>query len=496
MSQEDAASLGYTTVSGTFWLYIAKYSGKFFVFISTAILARLLLQEEFGVAGYALVVIGFLEVLQGLGVGAALIYYKKSPELPDTAFWLGLGVGLLLFVVTWFLAPLVGLYFNDPRAIPVTRALGLTFPLNAFSDVHDALLYKDLAFRRRFLPELTRSVAKGATSISLALLGLGAWSLIWGQLGGVVVGAIVFWLVIPWQPSLRFDRRLARDLLAYGTRLSASDVVSVFLANADYLLVGRYLGAAALGVYTLAFRVPELLIKEFSGVVGKVVFPIYARMRDDQAALRQGFLLTMRYVNLLTVPMGLGLALVARPFVLTVFSDRWAEAAPVMSAIALYTLLRALVFNTGDVYKAQGRPGLLAQIKIGQLLVSLPALWWVTAELGTLVGVAWTQVVLVFLAAIVKLAVAVRILDVPAREVFDALRPSLASGAVLALIVWGGLQLTAGLAPPLQLGIAIVSGVASYGAMLWLLEREMVLQVVARLTQWRKQAIAQANQGA
>jgi O-antigen/teichoic acid export membrane protein len=482
MNEATQTSLAQTAVSGTFWLYLAKYSGKFLVFLSTVILARLLFQEDFGVAAYALVVIGFLEVAQGLGVSAALIYYRSEPARTDTAFWLSLAVGLLLFGLTWLLAPAAGLYFGDERAIAVTRILGLTFPLSAMGEVHDSLLQKELQFRRKFLPELGRSLAKGVVSIVLAGLGYGAWSLIFGQLAGVVAGVIAFWWVIPWRPSLRFDGRLARSLLAYGARLSASDVVAVLLANADYLLVGRYLGAAALGVYTLAFRIPELLVKEFSVVVGNVVFPLYARIQEDEEALRHGFLLVFRYVNLITVPMGLGLALIARPFVLTFFTERWLEAVPVMSAISLYTLLRSMVFNAGDVYKAQGRPGLLLQIKLVQAVASLPVLWWAAAVVGSLLAVAWSQVALTLVAGLVKLLIAMRLLQVSPKVMAASLWPALAGGTILTGAVLVALRLSGTFSPPLQLLVTVASGALAYGLALWWLERDVLLQLIARLS--------------
>lgn len=474
-------SLGRKTISGTFWIYVARYSGKFFVFISTVILARLLLQSDFGVAGYALSVIGILEVLQGLGVGAALIYFKGDPDRTTTAFWLGLLVGVSLFAITWFLAPLTGLFFEDPRAVAVTRVLGFTFPLTALGDVHGMLLYKELAFRRSFLPEIGRAAGKGIAAIVLALAGLGAWSLIYGQLAGVIAGVILYWLVIPWRPTLRFNLAHARGLLTYGTHLSANDLLAVLLVNADYLLIGRYLGAAALGIYTLAFRVPELLVKEFSGAVGKVIFPVYAQMRDEPENLRRGFLLTLRYVNLITVPMSLGLALVARPFVLTFFTEKWVEAIPVMQGIAIYTLLRALVFNSGDVYKALGRPGLLAQIKAGQIIMTLPALWWAVTEIGNLVAVAWMQAALVLIAGLVKLVIAGHVLEVQLRKMGAALWPSLLAGTTMSGIVVVVLHLTAALPPWLQLTASVSTGVFIYLLILFFLEQELVTQAIARL---------------
>src|SRR5512145_2304230 len=168
-----------------------------------------------------------------------------------------------LFVITWVAAPLVGLFFQDPRAIPVTRILALSYPINALGSIHQTVLQKKLAFGRTFMPNLVQSIAKGLGSILLAVLGFGAWSLIGGQLGGVMIGVVAFWIVTRWQPTFSFDPKIARSLLGYGVKIVGVDLLGILLLNIDYLLVGRYLGAANLGVYTLAFRMPDLLILQF-----------------------------------------------------------------------------------------------------------------------------------------------------------------------------------------------------------------------------------------
>lgn len=477
MKQEKHHNLVQRAVKGTLWVYASTYSGKFLVFLSTIILARLLIQEDFGVAGYALVVIGFVEVLRGMGIQAALIYFKKDDDRINTAFWISLLVGLGLFLLTWLaVAPLAGWFFQDPRAIPVTRLLGLTFPISALAIVHDSLLRKELAFKRRFVPEFMRSVGKGMVAIVLAIAGLGYWSLIAGQIAAAAIAVIVLWIIVPWRPSLSIKGQHAPGLLRYGTNIVTVDALGVLLNNVDYLLIGRFLGAATLGVYTLAFRVPELLIKQFSDLVGKVTFPTYAEIQDDHEALRNGFLLTLQYSNMITIPLGLGLALIAGPFVLTFFGDKWAEAIPVMAAVALYTMLRAMVFNTGDIYKAQGRPEIISKIKIGQALVTLPALYLVVTTTGSVTAVAWTLVVLAFVTAIIKLIIAGRVLGLKYRSVALALRPSLMAGACMTLAVIGVLWLSAGWPPILRLALAVSAGAAVYLGTLWSLERGAVLQ--------------------
>jgi PST family polysaccharide transporter len=464
------------------WVYVSKYSAKFVVLINTTILARLLSKEDFGIAGYALLALSFIEFIEGLGIRQALIYYDENDERNNTGFWLGLVVGLTLLSIAIFLvAPLAGWFFKEPIAVPVTRAMAFSMPISSLALVHSALLEKRLAFKRQVWPELSNAIGKGLVSISMALLGFGAWSLIFGQLAGAGFNVIAFWIVIRWRPALQFERKYVRQLVSYGSQIIYNSALSTLLVNFDYLLVGRILGAAALGVYTLAFRIPELIIKQFSAVIGKVVFPVYATMRDDIEAMKRGFLLTMKYVNLVTVPMGLGLALVSRPAVLVIFGDKWVEGIPVMAAISIYSMLRAMVFNVGDLYKALGRPDYLVKIHIGQAILSLPALWWAATIPGTITAVAWMQVALIFSAGLIKLIIASRILNTPLSNILGALRPSLIAGGFMAVAVLGAMQFTIQTAPIIQLGVSILVGGVFYFSALWLLQRAVVIEVVDRV---------------
>src|SRR5262249_21050569 len=178
----------------------------------------------------------------------------------------------------------------------------------------------------------------------------------------------------------------------YGFGIVLVQALGTVITNVDYLFVGRYLGPIALGVYTLSFRVPELLVKEFCGAVAQVLFPVYSKLRQNKDALTEGILATMRYVTMVTFPLSIGLALVSKPFVYTVFSAKWAEAIPVIPAISIYTLIRSLTFNIGDVYKVQGRLRLLNKISLLQLSLLLPALYIGVTYFKSITVVGWIQV--------------------------------------------------------------------------------------------------------
>ncbi len=478
---DPSPDLAKATLRGTFWTYASFYSGKLMVFLSTVILARLLVKEEFGVAGYATVVISFLEVLSDLGIGPALIYHRDNPQARVTAFWLNIGIGILLFLVTFFGAPLAGTFFQDGRAVPVTRALALVFPISALGSIHDTLLRKELSFGRKFIPDFVKAISKGLASILLALLGFGAWSLIIGQIVGRALSVVVLWRIMPWRPSFQFVKTLVRPLLAYGLNIVSVDALGITLNNADYLLVGRFLGAAALGVYTVAFRFPDLLVMQFCDVISKVIFPVYARMREDPQALQRGFLITTRYVSLVTVPMGLGMALVARPLVLAFFTEKWVEAIPVMQAISIYSVMLSLAYNAGDVYKAQGRPIVLTQISILRAIILIPALLWAIQGPGTITAVGWTHAAVAFFSGIFELFIASRMLHTPFRTILDTLRPSFVNGALMAAGVWATLAVLSSANLWLQLIVSISVGALIYAGALWLFHRPLLLGAIETL---------------
>ena len=468
--------LARATIRGSIWVYTSYYSGKILVFISTIVLARLLSQDDFGVAGYAFVTISFLEVFAGLGVGPALIYYPSDEEANNTAFWLNIMMGLVLLVSTWFLAPLVGNFFNDTRAVAVVRLLAINFPISAVGGIHDTLLRKQLSFSLKFIPDFSKALCKGIVSITLAAFGMGAWSLIIGQAVGTLIWVFVLWRVLPWRPTIRLSRQLVKPLLRYGLNIVAVGILGIFLENTDYLFIGRYMGAVALGIYSVAFRIPDILIMQFCSIISRVVFPVFSKMNKDAAALSSAFLNTTRYVSLITVPMGLGMAVIARPLVLVFFSEKWVEAYPVLQAIAIYGVCLSLAYNAGDIYKAQGKPKVLTIMAIFRVIILLPSLYWAATVLGTIAAVGWTHAVVAFIAGILALVVAVRMLNSSFSKVIISLSPAVLSGLLMCLCTWGVLKLLVDTLPVIQFGVGIFTGAIVYLGTLWLLHRDLVLE--------------------
>ena len=481
MTKQNSSSLANATVRGTAWLYSTYYLGKIILFLSTILLARLLTTDDFGVVGYAVTVIGFLEVFRGFGISSAQIYHQKKEQVVVTAFWLSMGLSIIMCLIVWIGAPLIGQFFHDSRAIWVSRVLVLNFPLSALYGTHETLIVQELAFNRKLIPDFAQAFSRGLISISLAYIGLGPWSLILGQLGSSAVAVFFFWRLVPWRPSYNFSRPVALDLLKFGLPLLGSTIAAMLVLNTDYLMVGRYLGAESLGVYILAFRIPELVIQTFCAIVATVIFPIFVKIREDPDSLGRGFLKLTRYISLFTVPLGLGLALLADAFVLALFTEKWVAAIPVMRAISIFAVLHSLGYSAGDIYKAQGRPGILTRLAIVRLLILVPGLYWAVTVPANLIAVGWVQIGVGLAVSFLYLVVALRMLHLSLSSLFAALRPALLGGLFLTLAVLFFIYyLPEGNAWIKLLGGTLAGGLAYFGT-LWLLEREVLHESVILL---------------
>ncbi|HEX8472992.1 MAG TPA: lipopolysaccharide biosynthesis protein [Pyrinomonadaceae bacterium] len=476
-SSPAASNFAQRAVSGVLWTYVSFAGSKLLVFASTVILARLLAPAQFGEVGFALLVIAYLETIGDFGISSALIYERERPEqAANIAFVVSLATGVLWFAVAYACAPLVARFFDDAAVVPILRTISFVFIINALGNTHDALLRRKLEFKKRLAPDLAMAVLKGACSILLAVWGWGAWSLVWGQLIGATASTIALWIVVPWRPRWQFSREAMRRMLGYGGQVVSVNVIAAIVHDIDYVIVGR-LGSVALGFYTLAYRTPELFITMIIWVVGKVAFPIYSRLQDDRPALRQAFLVTLRYLSLLTVPAGVGLAVLGGLFVSTFYGEQWQPTIATLQALSIAGCLRSLGSHAGDVYKATGRPDILVKLGVLRAAVLIPALIW-GARYG-IFGVAVAQIIVTGASTLVNLYVAGKIMEVSMRALLGEFKTAILSAAAMVV----GLQL---LLPVLKgspkwigLSAAVVAGGAIYVGVAWLVGRETIEQARA-----------------
>lgn len=474
MSEE----LGRSTARAAGWALLATAGARVVSLVSLVVLARLLAPRDFGLLAVALVYITYVETIGDLGTGSALIYWPdRRREAADVTFVTSLLAGLLWFAFTWLAAPFVADFFNNPDGTAIIRALAWSFPIKYLGNAHDALAQKELHFRKRMVAELAMALVKAGVSIACAAAGLGAWSLVWGQLSGLVVWTVLLWILIDWRPRLHFDRELAGPMLRYGRGIVVVNVIAALVHHADAAVVGRFVGTAALGVYQIAYKVPEMSIAILMWVVSRVAFPAFSKVRAAGGDLAAAYRASLQYVTAMTVPAAVGLWIVAEPLVLALFGTKWAAAVPVLRLIALYMAVRSFGSSAGDVLKATGRTRLLALFGVARAIVLIPALVW-AARYGNS-GVAAAMTLVAVFSTLASMTAAGRILHVGAGQVFAATRSALIAGGALAIALLALRTVTAPLMHALNLAILVAAGAVVYVGVLAAIDGESIRRLVA-----------------
>lgn len=465
--------LGRSSVTNVMWNAATFGLSKLVVLVTTIILARLLQPEDFGLLAIGLVVIGYLDFINDFGISAAVIQHEGDAErTASTAFWINLMLGAALATVGYVSAPHLASFFSEPRATDLIRVLSLSFPITSIGAIHEARLRKGLRFSRRVVPEFLKGVAKGAVSITLAVLGYGVWSLVWGQLAGALAAALAYWIVFPWLPRRRLDVRVGRELLGFGSQMTLVGLLGGLHKNLDYLVIGRRLDSGQLGFYSMAFRLPQLLIESVVDISGQVAFPAFARVRSQPERVRSGLQRMLRLIGLVIVPLGLGVALTADSFVRLFYGSRWLDVVPVMQVLAIYMFVQSMSKICGDVYKAMGRPGILNRLAIIKLAVSLPLL--LVAVQHGIVAVAIAQLASATILTFLRLLLAARIVRLPFVDVITPFLPSLRAGAIMTAACLAATIALSGTAALVELAGVTVIGVVVYIASLRVFDREVL----------------------
>jgi O-antigen/teichoic acid export membrane protein len=473
-------SLGRQAAQGALWNYSAFLVSKGLLFVATLVLARLLTPAQFGLVSMALLIITLLDILRDFGIGSALIYRQRDgAAVANMAFFLSAGIGVTLYVANLLLAPLAASFFktSGPQEtatlVMLLQVLGASLLFSSLGSAHDALLQREINYRRRMVPEVGRTLIKGMLSVVLALMGFGAWSLVIGQVVGEASATILLWVVMPWRPSLNFERGLLKPLVTYGAQIMVAGGLGTLLSDVDYFIVGSLLGDAPLGLYTLAFRIPELLIKNLAQAVSTVAFPVAARLQADREAMRDAYLMMQRYMLVILAPLGFGLYAVTPALVHFLFSPSWEPVIPVMQILTIYMVLGGISHWPGVVYKAVGRPDMLNFLSMVKLVMLVPALWWAAANYG-IVGVAWGQLIVRAIGVLIDMWAVSKFIKVSVLHNLRVIWPPLLASVLMAAAVQVLLIFGHNPSSITTLALAILCGTFLYASLIWLLDPKAV----------------------
>ena len=350
-------SLTHRTVKGMAWTAFGSGAMAVLKILVLVLLTRLLSPADFGVVGAALIVITFSLTFSQLGLGPALVQRPVlEPGHISTAFFASTAFGFLVAAVVWLIAPLLAAFFRMEQLTLVVRWLAVVFPILGLTTVAENLIQRDLRFRLLANTDvIAYAVGYGVVGVSLALLGAGVWALVAAQVSQVCTRSIILLRAAPPLFHPRPTRRWFNELLGFGAGLSAAKAGFTVANQIDNFVVGRWLGAVALGLYSRAFQLMVVPTALLGDVLDRVLFPTMARVQDDPRRLTAAYLRGTAIVVLVTLPVGVVAAILAPELVRVAFGAKWIGLVPVFQVLAMGMMFRTSFRLSDSLSRATGR---------------------------------------------------------------------------------------------------------------------------------------------
>lgn len=343
-------------IKGVAWMSLQQWLGQAMSLGVFVLLGRLLTPRAFGVVAAAMVVVTFLRVLVDLGLSRALVQRGDiGDEHADTAFWVSVGFGFFLTALVAGLAPLIAQVYHQPALTWVLVALSSICILQALDSVQSALVERAMAFRVQSLRRLAAVAVSSAVAVGLALAGAGVWALVAQALVLEAVTVGLLWTLTVWRPRLRFSRTCLKELLGFGTAYTGTRIVWSVQQNADDFLVGVVLGTVALGYYAVGSRVLVVLSELLTLSINQVALTSYSRLQSSPERMREAFLESVGIASIIGIPANVGLAVLARPLVITFFGPQWVRSVPIMQALAVAGVIGCSSAFNHNLLLASGR---------------------------------------------------------------------------------------------------------------------------------------------
>jgi len=356
-SCEDLRSeLRTRTIRGGAIVFGAMFVNKAVSLAILAVLARLLTPRDYGLFGMIMGLTAFLVIFSDMGLTLATVQKASLTRGQlSNMFWLNLALGLVLGAITAAVAVPVGMFYRESSLAPVVALFGLNFPLVALGAQHGALLQRRMLFGRLAIAETIGLVLGGVAGIAAALKGFGVYALVWQQLTMSVARTVSHWVLSGWLPGLPRTGAGIRGMLRFGGYLTAFNIVNYFCRNLDKVLLGRFVGAVSVGLYTRAYALILYPVSLVSGPMSRVCTPALSRLQEDPERMKGACLEILQLIAFISFPL-MGILIVAGDDVVgLIYGAKWAEAVPLFRILCIAGIWQAIYNATGQVFVSSGR---------------------------------------------------------------------------------------------------------------------------------------------
>lgn len=470
-------SLGQQTVSGVAWTTVQRFASLFLAFVANLVLARLLSPDDFGCIGLLMIFISLSQIFVDGGFGSALIQ-KKEPTQEDysTIFYWNLFLATILYLILFFLAPLIARFYEIPILKEILRVQGLILFLDAFGLIHKNNLRKTLQFKKISLIVLAANLIAVVVAITMAYNGFGVWCLVAQQLLISGMSTALFWIFNRWKPSILFSEKSLKELFGFGGFILLSNMMVTFTNEVQSLIMGKLYTARDVGHYTQARKLESIMSNTASTVVCQVTFPIFSKFQDDIPQLQNILRRITKVMAFVVFPAMILVILIAKPAIVLMLTDKWIDCVPYFQILCIGGMAEALSDINYNAVAAIGKSRVLFRwtcIKsvLGLLLIIGGSFFGVR-------GIIWAVTIRFYLVFLIHASLAAHYLDFSIfTQLRDLIEIALVAAAAGALAYIVSTKLFMGMNMYYLAGIQIVIYAVAYFLLAYVFSKPMFGEV-------------------
>jgi len=465
------------TIEGIFWAFSERIGQQTIYLFITIILARLLEPKEFGLIAMLSIFVSVAQSFIDSGFGQALIQKQDANHVDECSiFYFNVFISVAAAALLCLAAPWIGTFYSTPLLAPITYALSLNLVINAFGIVQTNLLTKSIDFQTQMKVSFIATILSGALGIIMAYKGFGVWSLVAQSIASNLIRTALLWFFHRWRPTWAFSFTALRSMFAFGSNLFISGLIETIFFNLHLIVIGKMFSATDLGFYSRAKGLQGLAAKDIAVSVCRVAFPVFSSIQDEKERLKTSVRKALMTMAMINFPLMVGLAIVAKPLVLLLLTDKWLPCVPYLQLFCVIGALLPLQEINLNVLKAQGRSDLFLWLQI--LKKSLVVIALIITYRWGILAIIYGQIVTGLIDYYLNSYYTERLIDYPIIMQVKDLIPSLSLAAIMGLGVYT-LQYVVVSDPAILLLVQIIVGITLYGLLCRIVKLSAFMDLLA-----------------
>lgn len=352
-------------INNFIWRFAERCGAQLVTFIVSIVLARILTPEDYGVVALVTVFTSILQVFVDSGLGTALIQKKNADDLDfSSVFYFNFVVCIVLYIIMFFAAPFISVFYNDSSLTSIVRVASLTIVISGVKGIQQAYVSRNMLFKRFFFATLGGTIFSAFIGIGFAYAGFGVWAIVAQQLSNTAIDTLILWITVKWRPKKMFSIKRLKELLNFGWKLLVSSLFNTVYNNLRNLIIGKYYSSADLAYYNQGDKFPNLIVTNINSSIDSVLLPTLSSAQDEKNRVKNMTRRAIKTSTYIMAPLMIGLAFCATPIVRLILTEKWMPCVPYLQIFCITYMFWPIHTANLNAINAMGRSDCFLKLEI------------------------------------------------------------------------------------------------------------------------------------